>query len=178
MRSRIPKVLHRSPAAPSSITSSTRWSAESTDPVVVTGHGADAVEARSASGHRLRRQEPQLGTGDAVRIGMQGIDAEAATIVVTMGDAPLQPPSLPRHRGACRGARGHRARLGPPDRCDGLRPRDRDAGGDATAIVEEADVDDAARGTDEINVGTYAFDAAWLRDAIARVGASASGRAT
>ena len=44
-----------------------------------------------------------------------------------------------------------------------------------TAIVEEADADDAVRAISEVNVGTYAFDAAWLRAAIGRVEASASG---
>jgi bifunctional UDP-N-acetylglucosamine pyrophosphorylase/glucosamine-1-phosphate N-acetyltransferase len=42
-------------------------------------------------------------------------------------------------------------------------------------VVEEADADEATRRIDEINVGTYAFDAAWLRDALPRVERSASG---
>ena len=47
--------------------------------------------------------------------------------------------------------------------------------GGATAIVEEADADDATRALDEVNAGTYAFDAAWLRAAIGRVTPSAGG---
>ena len=42
-------------------------------------------------------------------------------------------------------------------------------------MVEEADADDATRAIDEINAGTYAFDAAWLRSAIGRVAPSAGG---
>jgi bifunctional UDP-N-acetylglucosamine pyrophosphorylase/glucosamine-1-phosphate N-acetyltransferase len=51
----------------------------------------------------------------------------------------------------------------------------RNAAGHATAIVEEADADEATRAIGEVNAGTYAFDAAWLRGAIGRVQASASG---
>ena len=35
--------------------------------------------------------------------------------------------------------------------------------GDVRAIVEEADADEPTRAIDEVNVGTYCFDAAWLR---------------
>jgi bifunctional UDP-N-acetylglucosamine pyrophosphorylase/glucosamine-1-phosphate N-acetyltransferase len=51
----------------------------------------------------------------------------------------------------------------------------RRADGTAEAVVEEADADDAVRAIDEINVGTYAFDAGWLRASLGRVAASASG---
>jgi bifunctional UDP-N-acetylglucosamine pyrophosphorylase/glucosamine-1-phosphate N-acetyltransferase len=51
----------------------------------------------------------------------------------------------------------------------------RGADGRATAIVEEADADDATRAIGEINVGTYAFDGAWLRGALERVGTAPSG---
>src|SRR5918992_1942810 len=47
--------------------------------------------------------------------------------------------------------------------------------GSARAIVEEADADPDTRAIDEINVGTYCIDAAWLRANVGQVPASASG---
>jgi len=43
------------------------------------------------------------------------------------------------------------------------------------AIVEERDADEQTRAIDEVNVGTYCFDAAWLRANVGSVPASASG---
>ena len=51
----------------------------------------------------------------------------------------------------------------------------RDAAGGAIAITEEADADEATRAIDEINVGAYCFDAAWLRANLGSVPASSSG---
>jgi bifunctional UDP-N-acetylglucosamine pyrophosphorylase/glucosamine-1-phosphate N-acetyltransferase len=47
--------------------------------------------------------------------------------------------------------------------------------GGAAAIVEEADADEATLALSEVNAGTYAFEIAWLREAIGRVQQSASG---
>jgi bifunctional UDP-N-acetylglucosamine pyrophosphorylase / glucosamine-1-phosphate N-acetyltransferase len=178
MRSRVPKVLHPLAGRPLIHHVLDALSAAGIDrPVVVTGHGADAVEREVAERATACRQEPQLGTADAVRVGVQGIDPDAATVVVTMGDAPLQPPEL------YRAIVDERERDAPAVVLVSARLADatgygrviRDAGGDATAIVEEADLEEESRGVDEINVGTYAFDVEWLRDALLRVGASASG---
>ena len=54
----------------------------------------------------------------------------------------------------------------------------RNGGGGATAVVEEADADDAIRAIDEVNAGIYAFDAAWLPSAVGRVAPSAKGSST
>ncbi len=51
----------------------------------------------------------------------------------------------------------------------------RDASGAASAIVEEKDADDATRALTEVNVGTYCFEAAWLRANVGNVPASPSG---
>jgi bifunctional UDP-N-acetylglucosamine pyrophosphorylase / glucosamine-1-phosphate N-acetyltransferase len=178
MRSRVPKVLHPLAGRPLIHHVLDALSSAGIDrPVVVTGHGADAVEREVAERASACRQEPQLGTADAVRAGMQGIDPEASTVVVTMGDAPLQPPDL------YRAIVDERERDAPAVVLVSVRLPDatgygrviRGAGGTASAIVEEADLDEAGRGVDEVNVGTYAFDAAWLRDVLPRVGASASG---
>src|SRR4029450_10438374 len=51
----------------------------------------------------------------------------------------------------------------------------RGADGDARAIVEEADADEQTRAINEVNVGAYCFDAAWLRANVGNVPASPSG---
>jgi bifunctional UDP-N-acetylglucosamine pyrophosphorylase/glucosamine-1-phosphate N-acetyltransferase len=145
--------------------------------VVVTGHGADAVEAAIADRAATARQEPQRGTADAVRVGLQASPADAAELIVTMGDVPLQPPALytallDALRRRTTAVALVSARLDEPS---GYGRLVRGSDGGAAAIVEEADADDATRAIHEINVGTYAFDAAWLREAVGRVEASASG---
>lgn len=178
MRSRIPKVLH--PLAGRPMIDHVLAALEAagvTRPVVVVGHGAEAVSAALGDRASTVVQEPQRGTADAVRVGLTGLRPDAARVLVTMGDVPMQPPEL------------YSALLAALD--DGetaialvsARMEDpagygrvvRDAEGCATAIVEEADADEATRAIGEVNAGTYAFDVAWLRAAIGRVEASASG---
>jgi bifunctional UDP-N-acetylglucosamine pyrophosphorylase/glucosamine-1-phosphate N-acetyltransferase len=178
MRSRIPKVLH--PLAGRSLLDHVLDALGRTGverPVVVTGHGAEAVERTIVGRATACRQEPQRGTADAVRIALEAVPDDAGVVLVTMGDAPLQPPELYATL-----VQEQRASAAPivlvsahmPDP-SGYGRIVRGPTGDATAIVEERDADDAARAIDEVNVGTYAFDVAWLRGAIGRVEQSASG---
>ena len=178
MRSRIPKVLH--PLAGRSIVDhvlDALADAGIARPVVVTGHGADAVEAAVAARAATARQVPQRGTADAVRVGLGAVPQDAGTVLVTMGDAPLQPAAL------FRAILDERAVGDPaivlvsavmPD-ATGYGRVVRGTDGGAAAIIEEADADELTRAVREINVGTYAFDAAWLRAALDRVAPSASG---
>jgi bifunctional UDP-N-acetylglucosamine pyrophosphorylase / glucosamine-1-phosphate N-acetyltransferase len=178
MRSRIPKVLH--PLAGRAMIDHVLDALAGAGvgrPVVVTGHGADAVEAAVRGRATTVRQEPQRGTGDAVRIGLAALDDEVATVLVTMGDAPLQPADLYRELLDCQLASAApvvvlSARVSDPAGYGRILRRD---DGAAEAVIEEADADAAVRDIDEINVGTYAFDAAWLRAALGRVQPSASG---
>lgn len=178
MRSRIPKVLH--PLAGRSLIDhvlDALADAGIDRPVIVLGHGGDAVEAAVAARATSVRQDPQLGTADAVRVGLEAVPDGARTIIVTMGDTPLIPPhlftalldELSSGRAAIALAS---ARASDPTGY-GRVVRGTDAR--VTAIIEEADADQTIRMLDEINVGTYAFDARWLRSAIGRVSASATG---
>jgi bifunctional UDP-N-acetylglucosamine pyrophosphorylase/glucosamine-1-phosphate N-acetyltransferase len=172
MRSRIPKVLHPLAGRPMLDHVLAALAGAGVErPVVVTGHGAEAVEAALGTRASTVRQEPQRGTADAVRLGLEQVSAGVDTILVTMGDAPLQPAelfvSLARERASSGAAIALvSARLPEPS---GYGRIVRGADGGAAAIVEEADADAATRAIDEVNAGTYAFDAAWLRDAIGRV---------
>lgn len=177
MRSRVPKVLHPLAGRPMIDHVLAALSGAGIDrPIVVVGHGADAVEAALAGRAATVRQEPQRGTADAVALALAAVDPGAATILVTMGDAPLQPAdlftALLRERSTGAAVVLVSARVPDPT---GYGRIVRGEGGRPTAIVEEVDADPATRAIDEINVGTYAFDAGWLRDAIGRVSPSASG---
>ena len=177
MRSRIPKVLH--PLAGRAMIDHVLGAlteAGVARPVVVVGHGAEAVAALLADRATTALQEPQRGTADAVRVGLGEVGA-TDRVLVTMGDVPMQPPELYatlldalRDGGAAIALVS--AHLSDPS---GYGRVVRGAGGGASAIVEEADADEATRAIGEVNAGTYAFDAPWLREAIGRVAASASG---
>jgi bifunctional UDP-N-acetylglucosamine pyrophosphorylase/glucosamine-1-phosphate N-acetyltransferase len=178
MRSRIPKVLHPLAGRPMLdhvLAALARAGIE--HPVVVTGHGADEVEAALGDRAATVRQEPQRGTADAVRLGLERVALGTETVVVTMGDAPLQPAelfiTLIRERDASGAALALVAARLPDPTGYGRIVRGVDGG--ATAIVEEANADAETRAIHEINAGTYAFDATWLRDAIGRVQPASSG---
>ena len=179
MRSRIPKVLHPLAGRPmlDHVLTALSDAGIAAPPVVVTGHGAEAVEAALGDRGVAVRQEPQRGTADAVRLGLASVASGAATILVTMADVPLQTGELLARLAREREASGAAlalvsARVADPAEYGRLV---RNGGGGATAVVEEADADDAIRAIDEVNAGIYAFDAAWLPSAVGRVAPSAKG---
>jgi bifunctional UDP-N-acetylglucosamine pyrophosphorylase/glucosamine-1-phosphate N-acetyltransferase len=145
--------------------------------VVVTGHGADAVEAALAPPVVAVRQEPQLGTADAVRVALGSVPSTVDQILVTMGDVPLLPTELLTALVEEQAAAGARVVLLSAHLLDatGYGRVARGPDGACTAIVEEADADLATRALHEVNTGTYCFAAVWLRDTIERVPLSASG---
>jgi bifunctional UDP-N-acetylglucosamine pyrophosphorylase/glucosamine-1-phosphate N-acetyltransferase len=146
-------------------------------PVVVTGHGADAVEEAVAGLAAPVRQEPQRGTADAVRVGLGAVPVDVEEVLVTMGDVPLLDAALFARLLDARAATNAAvalvsARMPDPT---GYGRIVRAADGAAVAIVEDRDADEVTRATNEVNAATYAFDAGWLRDAVERVKASEGG---
>jgi bifunctional UDP-N-acetylglucosamine pyrophosphorylase / glucosamine-1-phosphate N-acetyltransferase len=98
MRSAVPKVLHS--IGGRSLLGHAAHAVAELDPehlVVVLGHGGDQVrEAVTAFGDELARpvtvavQEQQLGTGHAVRCGLDALPhGITGTVLVTYGDVPL-----------------------------------------------------------------------------------------
>jgi len=178
MRSRLPKVLH--PLAGRTLIDHvlTALAGVAASPiVVVTGHGADEVEAALAGRATTVRQEPQLGTADAVRVALASVPANATQLLVTMADVPLLPAELLTTLVADQAESGAAivllsARLADPT---GYGRIVRGPDGACRAIVEDAEADPATRALDEVNAGTYCFDAAWLRANLGRVPLSPSG---
>jgi bifunctional UDP-N-acetylglucosamine pyrophosphorylase/glucosamine-1-phosphate N-acetyltransferase len=178
MRSRLPKVLH--PLAGRTLIDHvlTALAGVAASPIViVTGHGADEVEAALAGRATTVRQEPQLGTADAVRVALPSVPANATQLLVTMADVPLLPAELLTSLVADQAESGAAivllsARLADPT---GYGRIVRGPDGTCRAIVEDAEADPATRALDEVNAGTYCFDAAWLRTNLGRVPLSPSG---
>lgn len=178
MRSSLPKVLHPLAGRPMlEHVLSSLAAAGIGQRVVVTGHGGDQVEAALDGRVATARQDSQKGTADAVRVGLAQVSDETRQVVVAMGDAPLVPASLFEELMRAQSA---------DDACIALlssRPADptgygrivRGADGSVREIVEEQDASAATRGLDEVNAGTYCFDAGWLRATIGDVPVSSSG---
>ena len=90
MKSATPKVLHRiagRPMVQHVLDNTAALDAQAR--IVITGHGAEAVEAALQGQAQFARQMPQLGTGHAIQqtVPLLG-DAAGATLILS-GDAPL-----------------------------------------------------------------------------------------
>jgi bifunctional UDP-N-acetylglucosamine pyrophosphorylase / glucosamine-1-phosphate N-acetyltransferase len=90
MKSSAPKVLHR--LAGMSLLQHVLKAAQALGhnrTVVITGHGAEAVEATVGAGVVCVRQLPQLGTGHAILQAVPALDNAHATTLILNGDVPL-----------------------------------------------------------------------------------------
>ncbi|MBE0416172.1 MAG: bifunctional UDP-N-acetylglucosamine diphosphorylase/glucosamine-1-phosphate N-acetyltransferase GlmU [Coriobacteriia bacterium] len=130
--------------------------------VAVTGHGAEAVE-RLLSGVECVRQDRQLGTGHAVMCAREVLD-DSGSLLVLSGDSPLIRAETIAALVAAREESGAAvgvltAHLGDPT---GYGRIVRDSDGGVCAIVEQNDCTHAQCAIDEVNTGTYCFDAAAL----------------
>lgn len=142
--------------------------------VVVTGHGADEVEAAIGAGFtdmapRFARQMPQLGTGHAV---LQAVPLlpDDGTVLVLSGDVPLIGEETLRALVAA--SAGERLALltiefdDPTGYGRILRAPD---SGQVLAIVEQKDASEAQRAVREIYSGIMAVPARLLKPWLARL---------
>lgn len=172
MRSDLPKVLHPLCGKPM------LWhvlealkSATTEKPVVIIGHGADAVEKYLGDAADCVVQEPQLGTGHATMQAEPVLKDKTDYVIVTYADMPLL-------RGATfqRLVETQRLNTGPltmmtviADDPRGFGRVVRNANGTVDAIVEEYVATPEQQQIKELNVGAYCFKADWLWDAIHRI---------
>ena len=179
MKSLRPKVLHRlggRALAQHVIDCAARLSARSV--VVITGHGAELVEAGlSASATqdgatlqlRYVRQEPQLGTGHAVQQAVPVLPDDGVVLVLN-GDVPLiEPQTLNDLLQACNDR--HLALLSVDTGRDaGSYGRVvRTSDGAVQAIVEFKDADEGQRSITEWYSGVMAAPAKLLKNWLARL---------
>ncbi|MET1038829.1 MAG: bifunctional UDP-N-acetylglucosamine diphosphorylase/glucosamine-1-phosphate N-acetyltransferase GlmU [Aeromicrobium sp.] len=141
--------------------------------VAVVGHDREQVSAAITAYDPsivLAVQDQQNGTGHAVHIALESLDAPPeGTVLVTYGDVPLLSSQtlselLVDHRAADRTVTILTAEVGDPT---GYGRIVRDAGGAVTAIREHKDAGDDERAIREINSGILVVDAEFLRHAVA-----------
>ena len=140
------------------------------DPVLVVGYQRDAVTA-AFPGCRYAVQEPQQGTGDAVRCARAYLDGFDGTVLVAYGDMPLLKKEtylglVEAHRAsgaACTLLAGTSDVALPYGRV--LRRPD----GSFDRVVEERDCTDEQRAIRELNVGIYCFESRLLVPALDRL---------
>ena len=180
MKSRLPKVLHRlGGRALLERVMDTAASLGTRHVVVVTGHGAEEVEAAlsaSPDGEKVHfaRQTPQLGTGHAVQQAMPHLPDDG-TVLVLSGDVPLiGEPALRALVAASGGERlalltiafddpaGYGRVVRAPAGADGAEGR-------VLSIVEHKDANEGQRAIREVYSGVMAAPARLLRDWLARL---------
>jgi len=174
MKSRRPKVLQDLAGRPLlAHVLATAEQLQARSAVVITGHGADEVEAAlgpRAQGLALRfvRQEPQLGTGHAVQQAVPVL-ADDGVVVVLSGDVPLtQADTLQALVAQCAGEQLALLTLEMDDP-SGYGRIVRSPSGSVHAIVEHKDADDTQRAIREIYSGIMAVPARRLKAWLARL---------
>lgn len=139
--------------------------------VAVTGHKADIVESL-LEGVTCVRQDQQLGTGHAVMCARDALSGTDGSLVVLSGDTPLLRPETIRSLIEAR-ERSSAAVAVLTTRMDDPAGYGRIVRGDDSAvlgIVEHKDATPEQLAIDEINTGTYCFDAQVLFEHIDRLG--------
>ncbi|MEY4756896.1 MAG: Bifunctional protein GlmU [Pseudomonadota bacterium] len=178
MKSKLPKVLHTLAGralVQHVVDTAAELSARRV--VVITGHGADQVEAFLTQANHTRvqaglalnfvRQEPQLGTGHAVQQAVPALPDDGIVVVLS-GDVPLTEAQTLFHLiQACAGKQLALLTLelaNPSGYGRIVR-----AGEQVQAIVEHKDASEDQRQIREIYSGIMAVPAAWLKTWLARL---------
>lgn len=172
MHSKFPKVLHSLAGKP------LLWHCLEniktfTDqpPVVVVGHGSEAVQQAVEREARYVIQEDQLGTGHAVLQAESLLKGKTDLVLVVQGDMPLL-------SGETLGQLVETQKNNPgplslltviADDPRGFGRIIRDNHNLVTAIVEEVDCTPEQLAVDELNVGAYCFQADWLWENLKKI---------
>ena len=164
MKSSLPKVAHRILGEPMVSLVVTAARQAGCDPiVVVTGHHAEIVE-ELLPGETCVRQQRQLGTGHAVKCAEAAFAGFDGSLVVLSGDTPLMRPATIAGLVEARESSGAAASLLTARMEDpfGYGRILRDKAEELVGIVEQKDLAEGQDSIDEVNTGTYCFDAASL----------------
>lgn len=164
MKSALPKVAHPVLGVPMVLLVLETARAAGCDPVVVvTGRGAEVVETL-LEGVACVRQDRQLGTGHAVMCAEEALASFEGSLLVLSGDSPLLRPETLSALSGAREARGAAASVLVTTMTDpsGYGRVLRDEDGRLRRIVEQKDLERGEEAADEVNTGTYCFDARTL----------------
>lgn len=158
MRSDLPKVLHRLLDKP--LVEHVIDAAREAQPariIVITGYGAELVEAQLDEDIMTVRQEPQLGTGHAVQQAVPKLPNDFGSTVILNGDTPgIRTDTIQELLRKCQ---GQRMALLTVDLANptGYGRIVRDGAGRVTGIVEEKDATDEQRKIHEVYTGVMAL---------------------
>lgn len=178
MKSRLPKVLHSLLGKPMACypLEAARQVTHST-PVMVIGHGADQVRQVLGDQAEYVLQQPQLGTGHAVMQAEPLLANKTDLVLVIYADMPLLTAQTLGN--LVDKAQSH---TGPvsmltvaTNETRGFGRILRDARGQVSGIVEEAQATAEQLDIHELNPGVYCFRAAWLWEALKRIQISPKG---
>ncbi len=172
MKSDLPKVLHPIAGRPMIWHALEAVKQVSTGtPVVVVGHGAEAVTKYLGDAARSVVQESQLGTAHAVTQAAPLLRGTSGLVLVCYADMPLL-----RGETLARLVETQKKNSGPfsmltvvADDPRGFGRIVRNANGTVQAIVEEYVATPEQLAIRELNVGAYCFNADWLWDALGRI---------
>lgn len=172
MRSELPKVMHELAGRPllDHVIDRALDVARPQDIVVVVGHGAGEVGSSARDrGVNEVLQEPQLGTGDALRVALDGLDRRPTDhVLVLSGDVPLLRPGTLQSLMTAVSDGASAALLTAVLDTPGSYGRVlRSEDGLVCEVVEARDADQEQLAIQEVNAGIYGFDRPAVTTAVA-----------
>ncbi len=182
MKSKLPKVLHPLAGRPL-----VEWSVmigesvSDVPPVVVVGHGQEAVRALLGERVSYATQSELLGTGHAVMQASASLQGKADRVIVLYSDMPLLQPATLRKlhdlftQEAVSGDLAIAMLTIERDDPQGFGRIVRNESGAIQAVVEEVDCTPAQLQIRELNPGIYCFDGDWLWQNLPKLQVSSKG---
>ena len=178
MKSALPKILHKVCGRSMIQYAINASGVHSTEvPIVVIGHGAEKVRVELGGSVMTVIQEQQLGTAHAVAQAKPHLVGKAGLVLVTYGDMPLLTSETLGEL-----VKKQQENDGPislitviHDNPRGFGRIIRNVAGTVDRIVEEAQATPEQLKIQELNVGAYCFDNAWLWQNIDKIAVSPKG---
>ena len=178
MKSSLPKVLHLLLGKPLA------WYAQEaireathSKPVMVIGHEADQVRQALGDQAEYVLQQPLLGTGHAVMQAEPLLAGKTDLVLVTYADMPLL--TAQTLDSLVEKAQSHPGPVSmltvTSDETRGFGRILREANGQVSGIVEEAQATTEQLAIHELNPGVYCFRSSWLWEALKRIQLSPKG---
>ncbi len=178
MKSSLPKVLHQLLGKPMAwYCLEAAHQVVGSTPVMVVGYGADQVRETMGDQAQYVLQETQLGTGHAVLQAEPLLRGKCDLLLVTYADMPLlTATTLGRLVEIAQSNSGPISMLTViSSEARGFGRILRDANGQVSAIVEEAQATPEQLQIHELNPGVYCFRTEWLWEAIKHIQLSPKG---